>query len=74
MALRPLLRPWTPGDDERVRGFVANGISIVRAGAALNRKQVSVRDRAKKLGCPFPTLEAARKKLFGSFDATWRHR
>jgi hypothetical protein len=72
MALRSIYRPWTPDDDERIKGFVAQGISIVRAAAALKRKQIAVRNRARKLGCPFPTLNAARKTRAGSTDSSWR--
>lgn len=55
-------RPWTDAEDERLRAFVAEGTSIIKAAAALKRKMVSVRTRARLLGCPFPTLREARKK------------
>jgi GcrA cell cycle regulator len=53
-------------EDERLRVFVAQGASIIRAAAAFKRKKESVRERARKLGCPFPTLAAARKKWANS--------
>jgi hypothetical protein len=53
---------WTKADDERLRAFVAQGASIVRAAAALDRTIPSVRDHARKIGCPFPTLRVARQK------------
>jgi hypothetical protein len=54
--------PWTKEDDERLRTLVAQGASIVRAAAAFRRTTVSVRTRARSLGCPFPTLRVARQK------------
>jgi hypothetical protein len=42
--------------------LVAQGASTVRAAAALKRRQSVVRERANKLGCPFPTMRDARKK------------
>jgi hypothetical protein len=56
---------WTPEDDERIRAFVAQGASLTRAAAALKRKRNSVAGRARKIGCPFPTLVVARKKWAG---------
>src|SRR6202012_2671811 len=52
---------WTQEEDERLKAFVAQGASIVRSAAALNRKIVSVRTRARALGCPFPPLKVFRK-------------
>jgi GcrA cell cycle regulator len=57
-----LHKRWTPEEDDRIRAFVAQGASVVRAAAALRRKQHSVADRVYKLGCPFQTTTAARKK------------
>jgi hypothetical protein len=61
--MRPLVRRWTTEDDERLTTLVAEG--VVRAAAALRRRQSIVRERTNKLGCPFPTLAAARKKWTG---------
>jgi orotate phosphoribosyltransferase len=55
------LRPRRIG--ERLKALVASGASVVRAAAALKRKMHSVRDHARKLGTPFLTISAARKKL-----------
>jgi hypothetical protein len=62
MALRSMYRPCTPDDNQRIKAFVDQGASIVRAAAAFKRNQIAVRIRARKLGCPFPTINAARKK------------
>jgi len=53
---------WTKEDDERLKAFVAQGASIVRAVAALRRTKASIRTRARALGCPFPPLRVARQK------------
>ena len=45
-----------------MKTLATQGASIVKAAAALKRRQSVVRDRAKKLGCPFPTLKATRMK------------
>jgi GcrA cell cycle regulator len=66
-----LARPWTAEEDEQLKAFVARGASIIRAAAALKRKKGSVRER-RKLGCPFPTLAAARKKWADTPNNEWR--
>jgi hypothetical protein len=48
--------PWTKGDDERLRAFVAQAASVIPAAAALRRTTIEVRARARDVGCPFPTL------------------
>ena len=53
---------WTEAEDDRLRVFVAQGASVVRVAAALKRKVISVRQRARKIGCPFPPLRIARQK------------
>jgi hypothetical protein len=70
--MRPLIQPWTAEDEERLKALVAQGASIVRASAALRRRKVVVRERAKKLGCPFPPLRTARKKWADSPNNEWR--
>jgi hypothetical protein len=70
--MRPLIQRWTPEDDERLRLLVAQGASLIRATAALKRRQSVVRERANKLGCPFPTIREARKKWTNTPDNDWR--
>jgi transposase-like protein len=60
--MRTLVRRWTPEDDERLMALAAQGASIIKAAAALKRRQSVVRDRANKLGCSFRTLKAERRK------------
>jgi hypothetical protein len=53
---------WTQDEDDRLRAFVAQGASVVKVAAALKRRIISVRARARALGCPFPPLRAVRQK------------
>jgi hypothetical protein len=53
---------WTQDDDVRLRAFVAQGASVVKAAATLKRRIISVRARARALGCPFPPLRVVRQK------------
>jgi hypothetical protein len=64
---------WTEADNERLKIFVADGVSIIRAAAAFNRKLVSVRTHARKLGTPFPTIRDIRKKFAGDSSLSCRH-
>jgi hypothetical protein len=55
-------RAWTQDEDERLRAFVAQGASFVKVAAALKRKTISVRTRARALRCPFPPLRVTSRK------------
>ena len=46
--MKPLSRPWTPGEIERLKKLAADGASAARVAAALNRKIVSVKLQARK--------------------------
>ena len=59
--------PWTEAENERIREFVKNGVSILRAAAALKRTTAIVRVRA-----PFPTMREVRKKFAGDPQSSWR--
>ena len=59
---------WTEQEDERLRALVAQGASVVKVAAALKRKIVSVRMRARALGCPFPPLRVVRQKWSDTSD------
>jgi hypothetical protein len=64
--------PWTPEENERLRGFVAKNVSIIKVAGALNRSTTSVRNQARKLGTPFPTMKDYRKKFGDSPSSSWR--
>lgn len=68
----PLVKHWTPEEDARLKALVAKGASILRAAAALKRRQGVVRERARKLGCPFPPRRVARQKWANTPNNTWR--
>ena len=63
---------WTDADNERLKAFVADGVSLVRAAVAFKRKLNSVRNQARKLGTPFPSLKESRKKYADSPSSSWR--
>jgi GcrA cell cycle regulator len=54
---------WTEEDNARIRELAAKGASTIRAAAALKRSRLAVRDQARKLGTPFPTVRDLRKRL-----------
>jgi hypothetical protein len=70
--MQRLSKPWTPEEDDLIRSFVAKGASAMRASVALKRNKNSVTNRARKLGCPFPTLTAAREKWADTPNNLWR--
>jgi hypothetical protein len=72
LTMRRLLEPWTPQDDERLKAFVAQGASALRAAAAFKRTKTSVRVRARALGCPFPPFRDARQKWADTPNNEWR--
>jgi hypothetical protein len=72
LAMRRILEPWTPQDDERLKAFAAQGASVFRVAAALRRRKGIVRARARKLGCPFPPLRIALKKWANTPNNEWR--
>ncbi len=65
--------PWTEADNERIKEFVGNGVPVLRAAAAFNRTTSSVRNQARKLGTPFPTIRAVRKKFSADPSSSWRY-
>jgi GcrA cell cycle regulator len=62
---------WTNEDIERLKAMIASGASVVRVAAAFDRTIPIIRSQARKLGMPFPSIHAARKKYAPS--GTWRH-
>ena len=66
-------RTWTEADNERLKDFVAQGLSIVRAAAAFNRTTKNVRIQARKIGTPFPPMLVLRKNLADTSSRLWRY-
>jgi hypothetical protein len=56
-----------------LKEFVAQGASIVRTAAALNRKIINVRTQARKIGTPFPPMRIYRKKFADTSSNFSRH-
>jgi hypothetical protein len=56
-------RPWTDEDNKRLKAYVASGASLLRTAAAFNRSMTNVRNQARKLGAPFPSIRDYRKRL-----------
>jgi hypothetical protein len=54
--------PWTDDEKERLKAYVASGVSLLRTAAAFNRTMTNVRDQARKLGTPFPSIRDYRKR------------
>ena len=50
-------------ESERLKVMVAKGASPARAAATLRRNLDSVRNQARKIGTPFPTLHQVRRRL-----------
>jgi type IV secretory pathway protease TraF len=55
--------PWTDEENQRLKALLAQGVSIVRVAVVFNRKTVAVRNQARRLGTPFPSIKEFRKKL-----------
>ena len=70
--MRRIHEPWTPHDDERLKAFAAQGASVVKAAAALRRKTMSVRARARAVGCHFPPYRVVRQKWVDTPNNEWR--
>ena len=64
---------WTEEDNARLKEFVAQDASIIRAAAALGRSIRNVRIQARKLGDPFPPMRVFRKKFADVTSGSWRH-
>lgn len=61
-ATRMKRKPWTEAENERLKLLLAQGASVVRAAAALNRSMVNIRNQSRKFGRPFPPGREYRKK------------
>jgi hypothetical protein len=65
-------KPWSDADNARLKALVASGASAFRASAAFNRPINVIRERARKLGTPFPTIKDIRRKLGDNPAGFWR--
>jgi GcrA cell cycle regulator len=74
MAKHPTKYSWTPQEIEKLEKLVASGASAARAAGALNRKIMAVQLQARRLGTPFPTVRATRRKLEATVLAAAAHK
>jgi hypothetical protein len=70
--MKPIKKPWTDEENERLRRLAAEGASATRAAAALNRKIKSVTLQATKLGVKFPSVREQRSKIVAAPTNLWR--
>jgi hypothetical protein len=53
---------WIEADNERLKAFVEQGMSIIRVAAVFNRSIMSVRNQARKIGTPFLPMRMFRER------------
>jgi len=54
---------WTDAHMERLKALVAAGVSPLRTSVILRRTQMSVQNKARQIGAPFPSMIVERTKL-----------
>jgi hypothetical protein len=60
---------WTDEHNERLKVLVAQQVSIARASVIFRKSINAVRNQARKLGTPFPTIHEVRKRSSGARPA-----
>jgi hypothetical protein len=63
---------WTADENERLKAFVAQDVSVVRVAAVFRRSIIGVRNQARKLGTPFPSMKVFRRKWADTPSNHWR--
>ena len=56
---------WTSEDDERLKAMAAGGVPILKVAAAFNCTMAVIREKARKLGTPFPSIREVRNRSIG---------
>jgi hypothetical protein len=69
MSKRPNVALWSEADIERLRAFASSGASPLRAAAALKRSMVSVKAKARIMGCRFRTAAEARRLMKATLES-----
>ena len=59
----PIVRPWSPEDDEALRRLAAAGATLLRATAALNRRSTVIRKHAQLLGLHFAGMREEKRRM-----------
>jgi hypothetical protein len=65
-------KPWSDADSARLRALVASGASAFRGSAAFDRPISVIREKARQLGTPFPTIKDTRRKFSDDPSSFWR--
>lgn len=61
---------WTEQDDEKLRALAARNVSLMKATAAMQRSQPSVKRRAQELGLTFLSPIQERHRLRAAMAAS----
>jgi hypothetical protein len=67
-----LRKIWTEDENQQLKAFVAQDLSVVRVAAVLKRSIIAVRTQARKLGTPFPPMKVFRRKWADMPSNHWR--
>jgi hypothetical protein len=67
-----LRKTWTEDENQQLKAFVAQNLSVVRVAAVLKRSIIAVRSQARKLGTPFPPMKVFRRKWADTPSNHWR--
>jgi hypothetical protein len=59
----PLYRKWSANEDEELRCLAETGATLLRATAALNRRENIVRKRARELGLRLVGTQEAKRRI-----------
>ena len=62
MAIRATKVAWTPERIENLRGLIQQGLSVSRISVVLKRPSQSIRNKARELGMPLPTIQEIRRR------------
>jgi len=65
MAKRLLTRTWTDDDVAKLRSLAAQGVTRLRAAAALGRGTASIQKKARELGLVFPGVRETKATIRG---------
>jgi len=63
---RKTSQTWTDDEIEALRRHIAGGGSAIRAAVKFGRTLDAVRELARKLGTPFPTIREIRKRYLAT--------
>ena len=62
LVMRRMKSGWSEDDCNKLKALVAGGPSPYRASVALGRSLPSIKNKARELGCRFPTLHSIKSR------------